>query len=345
MQQNPEPRVSVIMAVHNGAPWLRPVLDALFAQTYPNIEVTVRNNASTDATANILREHPRIARVINDAENIGVWAGFERTLSETTGNIVVLLTDVVLDPAFIATAVRAFQRHPNAGALQAKVLQMRWENGTTRKTNLIDCTGFAVSRARRVTNRGQGETDAGQYDHEEEIFAVEGAVPVFRRSALEASRIQGHLIDPDYRRGPIGYGDDFDLAWRMHLFGFTQLYVPTMLAWHARSTTTDTARLPVIGQLGRLRARRAIALQKRRLDWSNVRFTILKNDCTINILRDAPFILAREIAVQGYALLFEPRVLAEWGRFIRLLPRMLRRRRAVMVRARLTAAQMHAFFA
>jgi len=61
----------------------------------------------------------------------------------------------------------------------------------------------------------------------------------------------------------------------------------------------------------------------------------------MNVLKDTPYILARELAVFGYTVLFEPAVLLELGRFIRLLPRMLRRRRMVMHRARTSATEMH----
>ncbi len=167
---------------------------------------------------------------------------------------------------------------------------------------------------------------------------------MFRRSALEASRIDGWLVDPLYRVGSIGYGDDLDVAWRMRLFGFRQVYVSTAIGWHDRSTTKGMAVTPIIGQIKRLAERRAIPLAKRRLDWANVRCTIIKNDAIINILKDLPYIVVREIAVLGYMVLFEPAVLWELGRFLRLVPVMIRRRREIIRRTRTPAALLHRFF-
>jgi hypothetical protein len=186
-----------------------------------------------------------------------------------------------------------------------------------------------------VTILGHGDPDDGRWDRPQDIFGVEGAAPMFRRAAWEDCRVSGHVVDPDFRVGPLGYGDDLDIAWRMSLFGWRQRYVPTARGLHARATTDRVGR-SLSDHVARRRTRAAIRLPIRQLDWSNVRFAIMKNDRAADALRDLPRILARELAVQGYFLLFEPAVLAGWGRFLRLLPRMLRRRRAVQRRARRT---------
>jgi hypothetical protein len=83
-----------------------------------------------------------------------------------------------------------------------------------------------------------------------------------------------------------------------------------------------------------------IPILTRQLDWSNVRFAIIKNDHILNIVRNLPVIAGRELMVLGYCALFEPRTLMGLARFIRLTPVMLRRRRLVMARARLNSKHM-----
>ena len=178
---------------------------------------------------------------------------------------------------------------------------------------IIDTTGFQKFRSRRIINRGKEEIDHEQY-REGEIFAVEGAVPVFRRKALEDCIVEGYLIDPDFSIGPFGYGDDLDLAWRMKNLGWKQWYAPNVIGYHNRSTRGPRSGIPLI---------------KRQLDWCNVRFAIIKNDRWQNLLLDAIFWIPREIGVMIYVLAFEPRVFAIVPRFFRLLPKMLRRRRII----------------
>jgi len=332
-------KVSILLVIHNGAVWLPEVLDALKKQTYPRelMEICIWDNYSTDQTEEIVHRelHGQDYLVEKNNKNIGFWAGFEKLLPQSTGEYIIACTDVVLDPYFIERAVAVMEQDTHIGALQAKIFQPDKKH--------IDTLGFQIERSRRVTNRGQGEIDHGQYEKQEEIFAVEGAVPVFRRLAIEDTKVNGHFSDPTFRVGPLSYGDDLDSPWRMHLFGWKQIYVPSVIAYHNRSTTHNVSR-SWQDYLDRVHMRRQIPLLKRRLDWSNVRFTIIKNDYIINILKDLPWILAREILVFCYTLVFEPVVFLEAGRFFRLLPTMIVRRRYILRKAKMSAQDMRRWF-
>ena len=51
------PLVTLGVPVRNGAAMLAAALDSIVAQDYPNLEVVVSDNASTDATPEILRDY------------------------------------------------------------------------------------------------------------------------------------------------------------------------------------------------------------------------------------------------------------------------------------------------
>ncbi len=271
------PLVSINLVFHKDKSFFKPQLDSIEAQSYQNIEVNIFDGQEN---------------------NIGFWAGQEKLLERSNGKYIVAMTDVVLDTDFVKNAVEVMERDEKIGALQAKVLQ---------SDGRIDTTGFEISRTRRIINRGKQTNNSYP---EGEIFAVEGAVPVFRKRALEDCKMPW-LIDPDFRIGPFGYGDDLDLTWRMKNLGWKQWYAPHVIAYHDRSTAMKRSEIPLL---------------KRQLDWINVRFSIIKNDAILDLLKDLPFWLVREVAVLGYMLLFEPKVLAIIPRFFRLLPRMLKRR-------------------
>jgi GT2 family glycosyltransferase len=322
------PEVDVLMAVHNGAAWLEDVLAGLAAQEGVRIRLRVWDNASTDGTADLVKRLSPSAEVIRSEENIGFWAAMELLSTRCENEVLVALTDVQLAPDFLARATAAFA-DPTVGAVQGKLYQLL--DGA--RTTVIDTVGFRIARTRRITIAGHGEVDHGQYDHQAEVFAVEGAAPVFRTRAFRDSAVDGHVIDPAYSGGPLAYGDDLDLGWRVSLFGWRQVLVPEAIAWHDRSTTHDTAS-GLRSHLERIPQRRAIPREKRILDWVNVRCTIVKNDATADLLRDLPFIVVRELAVLFYMLLVEPRTLVAVPRFVRVLPHMLRQRRLVQARAR-----------
>ena len=66
-------------------------------------------------------------------------------------------------------------------------------------------------RSRRVIDRGQGETDHGQYDEEEYVFGVSGTCPP--KSAYGRKNLR-RIFRCDFM-----YKEDVDLAWRFQLFG------------------------------------------------------------------------------------------------------------------------------
>lgn len=267
--------MSVNLVFHKERSFFEPQLASIKAQTYQNIETNIFDGTK---------------------DNIGFWAGQEKLLLRSNGKYVICMSDVVLDKNFVKNAVEIMERDSKIGALQAKVLQ---SDGCT------DTTGFQIFKTRRIINRGKQTHN--EYP-EGEIFAVEGAVPMFRKEALLSLP---YMIDPDFRIGPMGYGDDLDLAWRLKNKGWKQWYTPSVIAIHDRSTRGPRSSIPLI---------------KRQLDYVNVRFSIIKNDAIVNLLKDSPFWIVREVAVLGYLLVFETRVLAILPRFFRLLPRMLRRR-------------------
>jgi len=349
--------VTINLVVLNGEKYIRHFLESLEKQTYPRdkIQFNVLDNGSIDNTVSIIDSYKLQAtsykhvNFVKNKINLGMWPGQEELLKYSDGEYVIATAvDIILDKDFIKNAVEAMEKDPKIGALQPKIYKFDLPEVESRnifevrpqKTTIIDTCGFKIFKSRRVVNIGHGEEDKGQYDDLGEIFAVEGAVPVFRKEALENCRIKltskeataqnevsSEIVDHDY----FWYGDDLDLAWRMRLFGWKQVFTPNVIAWHDRQTT-KTLRKRWLDYILRVPARRQIPIRKRQLDWRNTRWTLVKNDYIINILRDLPWIVSREFAVLGYAVLFEPGVLKEIPTFFRYLPKMLRKRREIMKR-------------
>jgi len=262
--------ITINYAVKNGGKYIRYFLDSLKTQTYKNFRVNIWDNDSDDDTKEIVRSAYPEFNLIENPENIGFWAAMEQMINEDKDSkYIICMTDVILKDDFLENVAAVMDNDPDCGALQAKVYRMELygrQNKEPRKTNIIDTLGFKLFRSRKLINLGHGEEDKGQYDSLREIFGVEGAVPVFRREALESCRINGFIIDPDYRVGPFGYGDDFDLAWRLRLFGWKHVLSNRVIAYHDRSTTKGYSR-GLKDYFKRLKERRKIDIQKKRLDW------------------------------------------------------------------------------
>lgn len=340
--------VSINLVVFNGEKYIRHFLASVKEQTYPHasIEVNILDNGSSDATKQIIGEakagFANFAgfKLIESEKNLGMWPGQEELLKHTAGEVMVCAAvDIIFEKDFVANAVKEMDGDPKIGALQSKTYRWELKNGEVVKTKEIDTLGFEIYKSRRVVNIAHGVKDEGQFNKKTEIFGVEGAAPIFRRSAFEDLRVAGEIADHEY----FWYGDDLDLAWRLNLFGWKQYFVPEIIAWHDRQTT-KSARKSFLDYFRRVKIRRQIPIKKRRLDWRNTRFTIVKNDYIINVLKDLPRILAREISVLGYALLFEPGVLKEIPIFLARLPKIIRKRKAVMKKAKVSPAEIRKWF-
>jgi GT2 family glycosyltransferase len=268
-----------------------------------------------------------------------MWAAHERLWQKNKGKYVVVLSvDVLLDPDFLKKAVEVMEKDEKIGGLQAKIYQWNVEAEPVL-TKVIDTIGFKIERNRRLTNIGHGIEDRGQYGNIREVFGVEGAVPFFRKSSLEDCRVRGEIMDHDM----FWYSEDLDIAWRMRMMGWKEIYAPIVIAYHDRSTTKNI-RKDWLDYFRRVKIRRQIPIRKRRLDWRNYRISIMKNDFAINIFKDLPYIVFREIMVLGYALFFEPQIFCEIPKLIGLMPKIFKKRKEIMRKTKVNPAEFHKWF-
>ncbi len=84
MTSSPHPdRVCAVVVAFNRAELLRRCLASLFAQTHPPAHVLVVDNASTDATPDVLAQFP--VETLRMAENTGAAGGFEAGVRHAAG--------------------------------------------------------------------------------------------------------------------------------------------------------------------------------------------------------------------------------------------------------------------
>src|SRR5205807_3888849 len=102
----PWPRISVVVCTYNGARTIRDCFEGLERLAYPDYEVIVVDDGSTDATAAIAREYD--CRLIQ-TENRGLSNARNTGLKEATGEIVAYLDDDAYpDPHWLAYLAATF---------------------------------------------------------------------------------------------------------------------------------------------------------------------------------------------------------------------------------------------
>ena len=87
------PLISIVMATYNGSLYLAEQMDSIVAQSYPNVEIIVVDDCSTDNTIEILKcfqqKYINIQIFINDT-NLGYVKNFEKGCSLATGEYIAL---------------------------------------------------------------------------------------------------------------------------------------------------------------------------------------------------------------------------------------------------------------
>jgi glycosyltransferase involved in cell wall biosynthesis len=107
------------MPAYNHRAYVAEALESVLAQDYPDLEVVVADDGSTDGTADVIREFaasdPRVVALLS-AANVGISANHNRALDRATGEFVALLaSDDVMMPGKL-TAQAAFMRaRPECG--------------------------------------------------------------------------------------------------------------------------------------------------------------------------------------------------------------------------------------
>ncbi|MFN8626313.1 MAG: glycosyltransferase [Candidatus Binatia bacterium] len=116
------PLASIVILTYNNLPLNRLCLESVYAHTeWPNFEVIVVDNASTDGTREYLKEaeahFPRLRVVLNEA-NLGFAAGNNIGLRMAQGDFVVLLNnDTVVARGWLSALIRHLVADPTIGLI------------------------------------------------------------------------------------------------------------------------------------------------------------------------------------------------------------------------------------
>ncbi|MGH7544338.1 MAG: glycosyltransferase [Gemmatimonadota bacterium] len=197
------PSVSVVVCVHNGAATLRDCLKGLSRVEYPDHEIIVVDDGSTDDSAGIAADFR--CRLIRTA-NRGLSSARNTGLEAATGEIVAYLdADARPDPHWLHYLAEAMRDGEYVGVGGPNLPCP--EDG-----EIADC----------VANAPGSPTHILLSDREAEH--IPGCNMAFRKWALE--EIGG--FDPGFRVA----GDDVDVCWRLQDRGWKLGYSPAAVVWH-----------------------------------------------------------------------------------------------------------------
>jgi GT2 family glycosyltransferase len=223
--------VAITIVTFNSSHYIRRCLEYALLQDYPATSIFVVDNASSDATPEILKDFESRARVVYNQTNLGFAGGQNQAISLANADWALTLNpDLRLTPGFISQLVAAAEPDAQIGSVCGKLLAMQPDFEPVQPPT-FDSTGIYVTANLRHFDRGSLEPDRQQYDRPEFVFGATAAACLYRREMIEQISIQGEFFDNDF----FAYREDADVAWRAQLMGWKCLYVPDAVAYHVRS--------------------------------------------------------------------------------------------------------------
>lgn len=232
-------KISIVVLVWNGEPFVEDCLSAVLAQDYEDKEVIVVDNASTDGSVDLIRSgFPGLRLILNEV-NLGYAAGNNVGIAATTGSVVVLLNqDTEVRPGWLSAIATTF-RDPTVGVVGCKAL---YPDGRT-----IQHAGVVVRAGDAFTAHiGQGEADRGQHDQPRSVSYVTGAALAIHRRVLD--RLGGF----DEGFSPAFY-EDLDYCDQARRAGFQVVYQPQAVLVHHETTSLPERSYPRLAAFHRNR--------------------------------------------------------------------------------------------
>jgi GT2 family glycosyltransferase len=277
------PEVTIGLVTWNSANLLEPCITGIRSQSYPNLSLTVVDNASRDQSPEKVRALYPKSILIQNPINSGFCQAHNQAIRNSKSKYYLALNpDVILSPDYLSHLVEQMELS-NAGMVGGKLLQPNKPGEETR----IDTTGMFIARNRRQFLRGHNEIDRNQFSKITQVFGIDGAAPLYRRKMLEDVCFEDQYFDETF----FAHKEDVDLAWRARLFGWNAEFVPAAVAVHPRSFRpgqrkglSETIRMHAV-------ANRYLLLQK--------------NEMIAGWRRDWPFILSYDLKILAYLLAFE----------------------------------------
>jgi len=227
------PLVSVIILNFEGGEVTKKCLDSVLKTNYPNFEVILVDNGSSNKERKKLKNlYKDKVKFIFSEKNLGYAGGNNAGAEKARGKYLVFLnndTEVFSD--WLLSPIQKMETDRSIAFLQPKIKWLKYKDFfeyAGGAGGYIDIFGYPFTRGRVF---GCVEEDVGQYDDEREIFWASG-VAFFSRKKI--FRELG-MFDPLF----FAYSEEVDLCFRAHRAGFKVVYYPPSTVFHLGGFTSN----------------------------------------------------------------------------------------------------------
>ena len=223
-------RVAIVILNWNGCKMLREYLPSVLQYSRDEATVYVADNASTDGSLEMLREHfPEVKLIVLD-KNWGFAEGYNKALGQIEAEYYLLLnSDIEVTHHWLTPLVEYLDSHEEVAACQPKLLSLADRDMfeyAGASGGFLDRYGYPFCRGRVFDTV---ERDNGQYDYATPILWATGAALMIRaKDYWEAGGLDGRFF---------AHNEEIDLCWRLRIRGRRIVCLPESYVYHVGGGT------------------------------------------------------------------------------------------------------------
>lgn len=223
---NKYPLVSIVSVNFNQTEVTCALLESLNKITYPNIEVIIIDNNSTEDDPSIIKQkYPNIIYIENPI-NYGFAAGNNFGLMRARGEYILLLNnDVEVPTDFLEPLVNKLQKNKDIGAA-SPLIKFYYQPDT------IQYAGYTPINPITMRNSAIGywEKDRGQYKEDKETAYSHGAAMIVPMRVIKEIGLMSYIF--------FLYYEEADWCARIKRAGYKNYYIGSTFVYHKESVST-----------------------------------------------------------------------------------------------------------
>lgn len=227
-----KPKVAIVVLNWNGYHYTKACIDSLERITYPNYEIVIVDNGSTDGSAQKLRQDFPRHQILVNPTNLGFArghnAGIRRALEGHADYVLLLSNDFIVTPGFLEPAIDLAESDAKIGMVGGKIYLLD-------RPGYLWYAGGRVARLRGMVKvYGAHQKDRGQHERIRRISFVSGAKMLIKRAVLE----NVGLLPEEYFFGI----EEWDYSVAVRRAGYELYYVPGFVSYHKVQGSYSLAR-------------------------------------------------------------------------------------------------------
>lgn len=230
------PKVHIVILNWNGWKDTIECVESCLQLRYPDFRILIVDNASSDGSEAMLREHLPHVDIVQSGSNLGYAGGnnigIRYALAQGAEYVWLLNNDTRVDAAALEEMVQVTKVDPTVGMVGPKILLYS-------RPGHLNCIGSTINLTTGQPSLiALGEEDDGRFDDVREMDTLSGCSLLVRRDVMDAVGLMDERFFLFY--------EETDWILRAKRAGFKMMYVPKARIWHKVSASVGGHQSPLM---------------------------------------------------------------------------------------------------